>query len=103
GPTSGWRSPPTVWPPVSTCRSTRSPSGRDETRAKERSGMGLHGTEERELNVLMEAPDRRVGRRGFLRTTALLGAAGVAGYAGGTGARRGGQGRGRRRAPPRPP
>jgi spermidine/putrescine-binding protein len=56
--------------------------------------MGLHGTEERELNVLMEAPDRRVGRRGFLRTTALLGAAGVAGYAGGTVAGLGGKGSG---------
>jgi putrescine transport system substrate-binding protein len=40
--------------------------------------------DERGLNLLMQAPDRRVGRRGFLRNAALLGAAGVAGYAGGT-------------------
>jgi len=47
--------------------------------------MVLHGREEEdELNLLMEAPDQRVGRRGFLRVAALLGAAGVAGYAGGT-------------------
>ena len=38
----------------------------------------------RELNLLVEAPERRVGRRGFLRVAALLGAAGAAGYAGGT-------------------
>jgi spermidine/putrescine-binding protein len=38
----------------------------------------------RELNLLVEAPEHRVGRRGFLRVAALLGAAGVAGYAGGT-------------------
>ena len=37
----------------------------------------------RELNMLVQAPDRRVGRRGFLRVAALLGAAGAAGYAGG--------------------
>jgi len=47
--------------------------------------MVLDGREEEdELNLLMEAPDQRVGRRGFLRVAALLGAAGVAGYAGGT-------------------
>ena len=46
--------------------------------------MVLDGREEHELNLLMEAPDRRVGRRGFLRVAALLGAAGAAGYAGGT-------------------
>jgi len=47
--------------------------------------MVLYGREEEdELNLLMEAPDQRVGRRGFLRVAALLGAAGVAGYAGGT-------------------
>jgi spermidine/putrescine transport system substrate-binding protein len=34
--------------------------------------------------MLVGAPDRRVGRRGFLRTAALLAAAGAAGYAGGT-------------------
>ena len=38
----------------------------------------------RELNLLVEAPEHRVGRRGFLRVAARRGAAGVAGYAGGT-------------------
>jgi putrescine transport system substrate-binding protein len=33
----------------------------------------------RELNLLVEAPQQRVGRRGFLRVAALLGAAGSAG------------------------
>ena len=33
----------------------------------------------RELNLLVEDPQQRVGRRGFLRVAALLGAAGVAG------------------------
>jgi len=46
--------------------------------------MALGGKEDRELNLLLEGPDRRVGRRSFLRTAALLGAAGAAGYAGGT-------------------
>jgi len=46
--------------------------------------MTLGGKEDRELNLLLEAPERRVGRRGFLRVAALLGAAGAAGYAGGT-------------------
>jgi spermidine/putrescine transport system substrate-binding protein len=47
--------------------------------------MVLDGREdERELNLLMQTPDRRVGRRGFLRNAALLGVAGAAGYAGGT-------------------
>jgi spermidine/putrescine transport system substrate-binding protein len=46
--------------------------------------MVLGGKEDRELNLLMGAPERRVGRRGFLRAAALLGAAGAAGYAGGT-------------------
>jgi len=46
--------------------------------------MALGGKEDRELNLLLEGQDRRVGRRGFLRTAALLGAAGAAGYAGGT-------------------
>jgi putrescine transport system substrate-binding protein len=46
--------------------------------------MVLYGKEDRELNLLMEAPHRRVGRRSFLQVAALLGAAGVAGYAGGT-------------------
>jgi spermidine/putrescine transport system substrate-binding protein len=47
--------------------------------------MVLHGEEdERELNLLVQTPGRRVGRRGFLRNAALLGVAGVAGYAGGT-------------------
>jgi putrescine transport system substrate-binding protein len=46
--------------------------------------MALGGKEDRELNLLLEAPERRVGRRGFLRVAALLGAAGAAGYAGGT-------------------
>src|SRR5919197_6774684 len=53
--------------------------------------------DERGLNLLMQAPDRRLGRRGFLRNAALLGVAGVAGYAGGTVAglgRRGGVDRG---------
>jgi spermidine/putrescine transport system substrate-binding protein len=46
--------------------------------------MALGGKEDRELNLLLEGQDRRVGRRGFLRTAALLGAAGAAGYGGGT-------------------
>jgi putrescine transport system substrate-binding protein len=46
--------------------------------------MALGRKEDRELNLLLGEPDRRVGRRGFLRTAALLGAAGAAGYAGGT-------------------
>ena len=46
--------------------------------------MALGRKEDRELNLLLEGTDRRVGRRGFLRTAALLGAAGAAGYAGGT-------------------
>jgi len=46
--------------------------------------MVLGGKEDRELNLLLEGQDRRVGRRGFLRTAAELGAAGAAGYAGGT-------------------
>ena len=46
--------------------------------------MVLGGKEDRELNLLLEGQDRRVGRRGFLRTAALLGAAGAAGYGGGT-------------------
>jgi putrescine transport system substrate-binding protein len=57
--------------------------------------MVLGGKEDRELNLLMGAPDRRVGRRGFLRAAGLLAAAGAAGYAGGTLAGRddgGGQG-----------
>jgi spermidine/putrescine-binding protein len=33
----------------------------------------------RELNLLLEDPEQRVGRRGFLRVAALLGAAGAAG------------------------
>jgi spermidine/putrescine transport system substrate-binding protein len=45
--------------------------------------MALGRKEDRELNLLLEGPDRRVGRRGFLRTAALLGAAGAAGFAGG--------------------
>ena len=46
--------------------------------------MALGRKEDRELNLLLGESDRRVGRRGFLRTAALLGAAGAAGYAGGT-------------------
>src|SRR5213592_1311255 len=47
--------------------------------------MVLHGEEdERELNLLVQTPGRRVWRRGFLRNAALLGVAVVAGYAGGT-------------------
>jgi len=39
--------------------------------------MTLGGKEDRELNLLLEAPERRVGRRGFLRVAAVLGAAGI--------------------------
>jgi spermidine/putrescine transport system substrate-binding protein len=46
--------------------------------------MALDGREGREPNMLVETPDRRVGRRSFLRGATLLGVAGVAGYAGGT-------------------
>jgi putrescine transport system substrate-binding protein len=51
--------------------------------------MGLHSREDRDLNLLMEQPGRRVGRRSFLQVAGLLAAAGVAGYAGGTVAGRG--------------
>jgi spermidine/putrescine transport system substrate-binding protein len=54
--------------------------------------MGLYSKEDRELNLLMEAPGRRVGRRSFLQVAGLLVAAGAAGYAGGTVAGRGGDG-----------
>jgi putrescine transport system substrate-binding protein len=57
--------------------------------------MALGGKEDRELNLLVGTPDRRVGRRGVLRAAGLLAAAGAAGYAGGTVAGRadgGGQG-----------
>jgi putrescine transport system substrate-binding protein len=54
--------------------------------------MVLGGKEDRELNLLMGTPDRRVGRRGFLRTAGLLAAAAAAGYAGGTLAGRDGGG-----------
>jgi putrescine transport system substrate-binding protein len=46
--------------------------------------MGLHSREDRDLNLLMEQPGRRVGRRSFLQVAGLLAAAGAAGYAGGT-------------------
>src|SRR6185503_12671715 len=46
--------------------------------------MTLYGKEDRELNLLMEAPEPRVRRRSFLQVAGLLAAAGVAGYAGGT-------------------
>jgi spermidine/putrescine transport system substrate-binding protein len=45
--------------------------------------MRLGGREDQDLNLLVQAPERRVGRRGFLRAAGLLGAAGVAGFAGG--------------------
>jgi putrescine transport system substrate-binding protein len=51
--------------------------------------MGLYSKEDRELNLLVEAPGRRVGRRSLLQVAGLLAAAGVAGYAGGTVAGRG--------------
>jgi spermidine/putrescine-binding protein len=67
--------------------------------------MALHSKEDRELNLLVEAPARRVGRRGFLQAAGLLAAAGAAGYAGGTIAGRGGGGEQERRVagPPLPP
>jgi spermidine/putrescine-binding protein len=40
--------------------------------------------EDRELNLLVGQPGRRVGRRSFLQVAGLLGAAGAAGFAGGT-------------------
>ena len=46
--------------------------------------MGLYSREDRDLNLLMEQPARRVGRRSFLQVAGLLAAAGAAGYAGGT-------------------
>jgi putrescine transport system substrate-binding protein len=42
------------------------------------------GKEDRELNLLVGSPDRRVGRRSFLQVAGLLAVAGAAGYAGGT-------------------
>ena len=46
--------------------------------------MTLYGKEDRELNLLMEAPEPRLRRRSFLQVAGLLAAAGAAGYAGGT-------------------
>jgi spermidine/putrescine-binding protein len=46
--------------------------------------MGLYSREDRELNLLVGQPARRVGRRSFLQVAGLLAAAGAAGYAGGT-------------------
>jgi putrescine transport system substrate-binding protein len=51
--------------------------------------MAVYGKEDNELNLLMQTPPPRVGRRGFLRAAGLLAAAGAAGYAGGTIAGRG--------------
>ena len=51
--------------------------------------MGPYSREDRDLNLLMEQPGRRVGRRSFLQVARLLAAAGAAGYAGGTVAGRG--------------
>jgi spermidine/putrescine transport system substrate-binding protein len=51
--------------------------------------MTLYGREDQELNLLMEAPAPRLGRRRFLKAAGLLGAAGVAGYVGGMVAGRG--------------
>ncbi|HKF00063.1 MAG TPA: spermidine/putrescine ABC transporter substrate-binding protein [Actinomycetes bacterium] len=45
--------------------------------------MTLYDKEDRELNLLLEAPNPRMGRRRFLQAGALLAAAGAAGYAGG--------------------
>ena len=45
--------------------------------------MVMGDKQDRDLNLLVQAPDARVGRRGFLRVAALLAAAGAAGYAGG--------------------
>jgi putrescine transport system substrate-binding protein len=45
--------------------------------------MRLGDREDQDLNLLVQAPERRFGRRGFLRAAGLLGAAGVAGFAGG--------------------
>ena len=61
--------------------------------------MVLGGKEDRELNLLLETPRRRVGRRGFLGAAALVGIAGAAGYAGGTVAGWGRQDSGRPAAP----
>jgi putrescine transport system substrate-binding protein len=46
--------------------------------------MSLFEREDRDLNLLVEAPQRRVGRRNFLQLAAVLGVAGAAGYGGGT-------------------
>jgi len=64
--------------------------------------MALDGKEDRELNLLLKTPGRRFGRRGFLQVAGLLGAAGVAGYAGGTiaGLTQDDDGPPRRRRPP---
>ena len=61
--------------------------------------MVLGGKEDRELNLLLEGQDRRVGRRGFLGAAALVGLAGAAGYAGGTVAGWGRDGGGQPAAP----
>jgi putrescine transport system substrate-binding protein len=61
--------------------------------------MVLGGKEDRELNLLLETPQRRVGRRRFLGAAAMVGIAGAAGYAGGTVAGRGRQDGGQAAAP----
>jgi putrescine transport system substrate-binding protein len=61
--------------------------------------MVLGGKEDRELNMLLETPQRRVGRRRFLGAAAMVGIAGAAGYAGGTVAGRGRQDGGQPAAP----
>ena len=65
--------------------------------------MTLYGREDQELNLLMEAPAPRLGRRRFLQAAGLLGAAGVAGYAGGMLAGRGQQPGRLQEAPPPDP
>jgi spermidine/putrescine transport system substrate-binding protein len=64
--------------------------------------MTQYGREDQELNLLMEAPAPRPGRRRFLQAAGLLAAAGVAGYAGGTLAGRGHDGAAPAAGPPLP-
>jgi spermidine/putrescine transport system substrate-binding protein len=64
--------------------------------------MTQYGREDQELNLLMEAPAPRPGRRRFLQAAGLLAAAGAAGYVGGTLAGRGDDGAASAAGPPLP-
>src|SRR5215218_3232047 len=83
-PVSIFRSWPRGSVPARRCSSTRSNCEADDLghtaglQAPERSAVN-DKADGSELNLLLEDPQQRVGRRGFLRVAALLGAAGAAG------------------------